>query len=123
MAEYKIDYNSVGKRIKEARINRNMTQETLADLIEVNSSFISNIERGKTKMSTETLANIAKNLHMSIDYLLFGDMSLDADQHMNIVLSEVKDILKDKDRDEINVFLKFCNIFAEFSKNISKSKK
>lgn len=120
MVEFEIDYKAVGQRIKEYRINKNMTQDTLAESIEVNPSFISNIERGKTKMSTETLANIARSLNVSIDYLLFGDIKLECDQYMNIAILEVKEILKGKDKEDIDAFLAFCKDFMGFLKKISK---
>lgn len=120
MAEFKIDYEKVGKRIKEARINKKMTQDTLAELIDVNTSFISNIERGKTKMSTETLAKISNHLYVSIDYLIFGNVNLENDQYTNIAVLEIKELLKGKDKDEINAFLAFCKEFINFLKSISK---
>lgn len=118
--KFEIDYKAVGERIKESRISKDMTQDTLAELIEVNPSFISNIERAKTKMSTETLASIARSLHTSVDYLLFGDIELDHDQYSNLAVLEIQDILKDRDKNDINAFLTFCKDFTEFLKKISK---
>lgn len=118
--KFEIDYKAVGERIKICRINKNMTQDTLAELIEVNPSFVSNIERAKTKMSTETLASIARSLNTSVDYLLFGDIELDHDQYTNIVALEIKDMLKDKNKNDINAFITFCKDFTEFLKKIAK---
>lgn len=119
--KYEIDYKAIGERIKNCRTSKNITQDALAELIEVNPSFISNIERGKTKMSTETLINIARNLHTSVDYLIFGDIDeLEHDQYTNIAVLEVKEILKDKNKNDINAFITFCKDFTKFLKNISK---
>ena len=38
-----LDYKAIGKRIKIARINADMTQEHLSDLIELSPSHMSNI--------------------------------------------------------------------------------
>lgn len=116
MVKTKIDYKAVGERIKNSRLDKNMTQDTLAELIDVNSSFISNIERGKTKMSTETLASIARSLYISVDYLLFGEVSLEHDQYTNIAVLEIKELLRDKDKNYVNSFLTFCKDFANFLK-------
>ena len=118
--KFQLDYKMVGERIKNCRLNKNMTQDTLAEMIEVNPSFISNIERGKTKMSTETLVNIAKNLHTSTDYLIFGDIDLEHDQSINRAVLEVKELLKDKSQNDINAFITFCKDFTTFLKNIEK---
>jgi len=115
-----IDYEATGKRIRECRMNKDITQDALAELIEVNPSFISNIERAKTKMSTETLANIAKSLNTSIDYLLFGDIELDNNQYSKIAVLEIQEILKDKSKNEVDAFMSFCNNFVDFLKKIEK---
>lgn len=120
MVKFEIDYKSVGERIKECRLNKNMTQDTLAERIEVNPSFISNIERAKTKMSTETLASIAKSLNTSIDYLLFGNITLEHEKYIDMALMEVADVLKGKNKNEVNAFIAFCRDFTEFLKRIDK---
>lgn len=120
MIKYEIDYKSVGERIKNSRINKNITQDELADLIEINQTHLSNIERGKTKMSTETLVNLSRTLNTSIDYLLFGDITLEYDQYTNIVLLEIKEILKNKDKNDIDAFITFCKNFNDFLQKIDK---
>lgn len=120
MVKYEIDYNAVGERIKNSRISKNITQDKLAELIEVNQTHLSNIERGKTKMSTDALVNISRSLNTSIDYLLFGDVTLDYDQYTNMALLEIKEILKDRNKNEINAFISFSKEFSEFLKKINK---
>ena len=46
-----IDYKSIGKRIKTARIRLDMTQERLAEQVNLSPSHLSNIETGTTKVS------------------------------------------------------------------------
>lgn len=118
--KFEIDYKAVGERIRKCRLDKNMTQDTLAELVEVNPSFISNIERGKTKMSMETLVNISKCLHTSIDYLILGDIALEHDQYNDIAILELKEILKDKNKDEVQAFIAFCKNFSEFLSKIGK---
>ncbi|MCI8487059.1 MAG: helix-turn-helix transcriptional regulator [Clostridia bacterium] len=120
MIKYEINYKSVGERIKNSRISKSITQDKLAELIEVNPSHLSNIERGKAKMSTEVLVNISRTLNTSIDYLLFGDITLEHDQYTNIAILEIKEILKNKDKNDVNAFMTFCKDFSEFLKRISK---
>ena len=45
----KIDYKSIGLRIKAARQQLHYTQEQVADLCDVSIQHISNIENNKTK--------------------------------------------------------------------------
>lgn len=46
-----IDFAYIGKRIKDVRIEKRLTQDYLADYANVNVSHISNIENNKVKIS------------------------------------------------------------------------
>ena len=70
-----IDYEKLGKRIKKTRIEKNLTQETLAEMIDCNISHISNIENNYTKLSLNALLAIANALNVSIDYLLMEQLA------------------------------------------------
>ena len=65
-----LDFKAIGKRIKIARINKNMTQETVADRIGVTPQHVSNIETGNSSVSLTTLVAIANLLKVSADELL-----------------------------------------------------
>ena len=43
-----IDYKAIGQRIKIARIKKGITQEAVADLIDITPAHMSNVETGKT---------------------------------------------------------------------------
>ena len=57
-----IDYVSLGKRIQARRKICNFTQENLAEKISVTVGYISQIERGITKVNLDTLSKIAESL-------------------------------------------------------------
>lgn len=65
-----LDYKAIGKRIKIARIKKNLTQETVADRIGITPQHVSNIETGNTSVSLTTLVAIANTLTVSVDTLL-----------------------------------------------------
>ena len=65
-----INYKKLGLRIKEVRLSKNLTQESIADYVGCNVSHISNIENNHTKVSLNVLIGIANALNTSIDYLL-----------------------------------------------------
>ncbi len=66
------DYISVGTRIKTARKAKNLTQESLAESVDVGCQHISDIERGICGLSVSTLIELCRVLEVSADYLLFG---------------------------------------------------
>lgn len=54
-----IDYNLIGNRIKEERRKKGMTQEELAERLDVSIGYISQVERGITKISLDLLGSIS----------------------------------------------------------------
>lgn len=46
-----IDYTAIGKRVKKFRKSRRLSQEQLAELLDISVPHMSNIENGKTKFS------------------------------------------------------------------------
>ena len=52
-----------------------LTQEALAERIEVSAHYVYELERGLKAMSVPILIRISEVLHTSTDYLLFGEAS------------------------------------------------
>lgn len=67
-----LDYVALGQRIRSFRLEKEMTQQLLAEKASLVPSNISHIERAKTKVSLPTLIRIANVLEVSVDQLL-GD--------------------------------------------------
>ncbi|MBR0421063.1 MAG: helix-turn-helix transcriptional regulator [Clostridia bacterium] len=63
-------YESIGKRIKEYRTERNLSQERLGELISTTTDYVFKIESGRRIPSVETLVLIANVLEVSADDLL-----------------------------------------------------
>ena len=62
-----MDVNKLGKRIKLARVELDLTQTQLAQKINSKQKSISHYETGATLLSIRTLVKIAKALDVSID--------------------------------------------------------
>ncbi|WP_367567076.1 helix-turn-helix domain-containing protein [Lacrimispora sp.] len=69
-----LNYKAIGKRIKIARIHNDITQEKLAEIVNLSPSHMSNIETGTTKVSLTTIVNIANALSVTVDDLLCDDI-------------------------------------------------
>ena len=59
-----------GKRIKELRKSKKMTQQQFADLSNLHKNYIGMIERGERNPSLINIENIAKAFDMSISELM-----------------------------------------------------
>lgn len=65
-----LNFIALGKRIRQKRKLKNMTQEELAESADVGTTHISHIETGATKLSIKTFILIANALDVSADDLL-----------------------------------------------------
>ena len=53
-----LDYYIIGERLKKARTDKNLTQEKLAEKLDVSIAFLSRIERGSSHISLKRLSQI-----------------------------------------------------------------
>ena len=70
-----IDYDVIGARIKEVRVSKNLTQENLAEKVNVSVAFLSRIERGSSRINLKRLNQICDCLNVSEGYILNGSAS------------------------------------------------
>ncbi len=67
------DKKAVGRRIKQLRKSKGLTQHGLAGLLDYTGSRqLQRIETGETSCTVEKLMEIAQILETSTDFLLFG---------------------------------------------------
>lgn len=64
-----MDYASLGRRIREKRKKKSVTQTELASQTGISAVHISNIELGNTRASLSTIVSIANALGTSLDEL------------------------------------------------------
>ncbi len=65
-----MDMIAIGSRIKEAREQAHLTQEELAEIVDISPTHMSVIERGVKTPKLDTFVKIANALHLSADALL-----------------------------------------------------
>lgn len=68
-----LNYYEIGHRIRTARKYAGLSQEQLAERIDISVTHMSHIETGNTKLSLPVLAALSCALHVSTDALLYGD--------------------------------------------------
>ena len=67
-----LDYTIIGERLKKARLEKNLTQEQLAEQIDVSIAFLSRVERGHSQINLKRLAQISKALDVPLEKLVTG---------------------------------------------------
>ena len=110
-----VNFSLIGKRIQQKRKQQNKTQENLAEYLDVSVGYVSLIERGKTKISLETLARISDFLTCSVSELI-EDVSTASANYMNIEIYEKINML---DSDEKEMFFSMLDVYL---KRTSKTK-
>lgn len=74
-----MEQQALGKRIREERLKLNLTQEKLAEDVNLSTAYIGQIERGERSLTLENLAAVANRLGVTIDYLLSDSIVTDND--------------------------------------------
>lgn len=64
--------NLVNTSIKDLRKKKNMTQDELAEKLNVTRQAVSNWENGKTQPDIETLTQLAEAFDVSVERIIYG---------------------------------------------------
>ncbi|MBC5787070.1 MULTISPECIES: helix-turn-helix domain-containing protein [Clostridiaceae] len=94
----KLDYHVIGQRIRLKRRELNLTQMKLSELIDVSETYMSEIERGKSKVSLQVISNIARVLHTSLDYLVFGIPEEELKMDMDSLYQDILNLSPEENR-------------------------
>lgn len=62
----------IGNRIRQARINLGLSQETLTELADIHGSYIGQVERGEKAPSVPVLVKISDALRIPLNHILDG---------------------------------------------------
>lgn len=109
-----LDFKAIGKRIKIARIRKNLTQEAVSEKIGITPQHMSNIETGNSSVSLTTLVAIANVLTVSVDELL-----CDTVLASKVVFEkEAKDIFTDCNELEIRVLVDILKSSKQSMRNV-----
>ena len=58
-----MDYYAIGQRVRRFRKAQNLSQEQLAELVNISTTHMSHIETGSTKLSLQVFGELAEALH------------------------------------------------------------
>lgn len=94
-----VDYKAIGKRVKIARIRKDLSQEKISELCNISARHMSNIETGRTKPSLPTLIAIANALEASVDEFLCDNIL----KSKHVFTGEAKRLLSDCNDYEIRI--------------------
>lgn len=106
-----MDLKAIGTRIKKARESNHLTQEQLAEKVNLSSTHISVVERGIKAPKLETFVDIANALGVTSDFLLMD--VLNDSQQITAISIEISENLKDLPLKEQKRILKIIQILSD----------
>lgn len=105
-----LNYKEIGLRIREKRLENKLTQESLAEKLDISPSYISEIERGTSICSLATIVNIASILNIDLELLVNGITPKNSDS----TLSTLLEVIPTKHK---ALFIKLCKNISETLKD------
>lgn len=104
-----LDYTIIGERLKKARTDKKLTQEKLAEQLDVSIAFLSRIERGNSHISLKRLTEVCDILDVSEGYILNGASSTSG----NYLTSEFNEILNHATPEKQKLIYKVAKVIAD----------
>ena len=104
----KSDNKSIGTRIQKLRTSKKMTQEQLAEKINVGCQHISDVERGVKGMSLAALIDVCIALDADSDYILFGKILTCPDSK-----NPINDVFKRLSSEQMLYAEQFIKLYAK----------
>lgn len=107
-----MDLKSIGRRIKAAREKKGLTQEQLAEIVDLSPMHISVIERGVKPPKLDTFIRIANALDASADNLL-QDILERTSESFSSEIGELITSLPKKEQQKVlhcvKAYVEFCS--------------
>lgn len=105
-------YHDIGVRIGGLRKEHKITQEKLAETLDISVKHMSSVERGISSLSLEKLVQVSKIFDCSMDYLILGK----SDTDMNLIPDSIISVLSSKNEQEIQILLEYLRMFNKIKR-------
>ena len=104
-----VDYCIIGSRLKQARLNAGLTQQEIAEKMNLSVALISRVERGTSHINLKRLSEFCSILNISEGYILNGV----SDEDDKYLYNEFNDILKKCSPEKQKLIYKLSKVIAE----------
>lgn len=108
-----IDTNSIGAIIKKLRTDKGLTQETLAEKIEISTNYLSKVERGLSRLNVEAFLKMARILEFSLE-----DFGIKTNSHIDETKHELMKLILSSSDKETKAFLELYNTMKSIVKTL-----
>ena len=108
----KVDFKLIGDRIKQIRKEKKISQEKLAEQLDVSIAYLSRVERGSSEINLKRIFDIATMLDVPVTYLIQG-VSCKEKNYLNKV--------QNNSRNRFKIMKNIVNIKFWYRKNVKYS--
>lgn len=100
----------IGQRLRQRRQELGLTREKMSELADIGTGYYGQLEVGTSQMSIDTLIKLSRSMHLSMEYILFGEGEKPGDP------SAMIDLLQRCTPRELKLAEEVLNFFDEDSK-------
>ena len=101
---------TIGNRIAGVRRSHKVTQEALADMLEISPKHISHVENATSCLSLKSLIRFCTIFNCSMDYIIFGNANNDV---LSKLPDEIVKILNTGSNEEIDRLNRYLQCYVE----------
>ncbi len=101
----------IGKHIKDLRVEKNLSQQALAELAGMSYKYLGEIERGQVNLSVEILIKIAQSLQVNA-----GDLLNDIIDDETKTMAKVKSLFSELSKKDTAAALDILRAFHKHGK-------
>lgn len=91
-----MDFAILGNKIRQLRKANNLTQEVLAEQLDLSYTYLGQVERGIRGINLPNLIKIANRFNVSVDYLLSDYLNTDINKENDSFNQEWLEIIESK---------------------------
>lgn len=84
-----INRKTIGKIIQKIRRDNNLTQEELAEKIDISTNYLSKVERGLNVLNTESFLKMAEVLSFSLKDFGIGQATIEVDSKKEELIKKI----------------------------------
>ena len=85
-----VDFRIVGNKIQKYRLENNLTQDELADLIDSSQTYLSEVDADKPRLFFDTVVAIAQALKISVDKLIADFEDSNNESTLQEILNDIR---------------------------------
>lgn len=113
---------SIGLKIAKLRKEHSMTQEQLAEKLDISIKHCSSVERGLSSLSLEKLIDVSNLFDVSLDYLIKGNSaSNDSIKHIWASLPQsITSVMTSKNEEESQLLLEYLHMYLKLRNTTKK---